>query len=165
MPATKANFVAVVINGESWGIYANVQQINTDFLRDNFGTRKGVRFKIPPNFGGDGGLRYLGEEEWDYRDNYELKTRKARYCWQRLIRLCSVVDSASAAKRAKTLPAILDIDSALWFLALDNVFMDGDGYHSRASDYALYEDPRYRFHLFFYDNNEVMRAGGGGSQR
>ncbi len=161
LPATKANYVRVVINGESWGIYANVQQFNTDFLRDNFGTRRGVRWKVPPNFGGDAGLRYLGEEEWDYRDNYELKTNNARYCWQRLIRLCSVVDAGSAEKRARTLPKILDIDSVLWFLALDNVFIDGDGYHSRASDYALYEDPRFRFHLFFYDNNEVMRGGGG----
>ncbi|MHC4079586.1 MAG: CotH kinase family protein, partial [Planctomycetota bacterium] len=164
LPATKANYVRVVINGESWGIYANVQQFNTDFLRDNFGTRRGVRWKVPPNFGGDAGLRYLGEDEWDYRDNYELKTGNARYCWPRLIRLCSVVDQVSAAERAKMLPKILDIDSVLWFLALDNVFMDGDGYHSRASDYALYEDPRYRFHLFFYDNNEVMRGGGGGGR-
>ena len=32
LPAAKANFVRVVINGENWGIYPNVQQYNTDFV-------------------------------------------------------------------------------------------------------------------------------------
>ena len=32
VPAPKANFVRLVINGENWGIYANVQQFNKDFL-------------------------------------------------------------------------------------------------------------------------------------
>ena len=41
-PLPKVNFVRVVINGESWGIYVNVQQFNKDFLRDFFGTTKGV---------------------------------------------------------------------------------------------------------------------------
>ncbi len=39
-PAPKANLVKVVINGESWGIYANVQQFNKDFLAENFPTTK-----------------------------------------------------------------------------------------------------------------------------
>ena len=34
IPAPKANFMRVVINGESWGVYPNVQQFNKDFLRE-----------------------------------------------------------------------------------------------------------------------------------
>ena len=34
IPAPKANFVRVVINGESWGVYVNAQQFNKDFARD-----------------------------------------------------------------------------------------------------------------------------------
>ena len=47
--------------------------------------------------------------------------------------------------------------------ALDNVFIDGDGYLSRGSDYLLYQDRRHgRFHPIFYDSNETFRHAGGG---
>ena len=34
IPTPKANYVRVVINGESWGVYVNAQQFNKDFTRD-----------------------------------------------------------------------------------------------------------------------------------
>src|SRR5262249_21156955 len=34
IPAPQVNFVRVVINGESWGIYVNVEQINADFAKE-----------------------------------------------------------------------------------------------------------------------------------
>ena len=54
--APKANFVRVVINGENWGVYANAQQFNKEFVADNFGTTKGARWKIPQ--GGGAGRRF-----------------------------------------------------------------------------------------------------------
>jgi hypothetical protein len=42
--APKVSFVRVVINGESWGVYASVEQFNKDFLRDHFGETDGVRW-------------------------------------------------------------------------------------------------------------------------
>ncbi len=47
IPAPKANYVNVVINGESWGVYVNAQQFNKDFTRDYFKTTKGARWKVP----------------------------------------------------------------------------------------------------------------------
>src|ERR1051325_10483009 len=47
IPAPQANFVKVVINGESWGIYANQQHFNKDFLQENYGTNKGARWRVP----------------------------------------------------------------------------------------------------------------------
>ena len=53
----------------------------------------------------------------------------------------------------------MNVDEMLWFLAVDNVLADGDGYFSRASDYTLYLDKRYnRFYMFSHDNNESLRA-------
>ena len=59
------------------------------------------------------------------------------------------------------LPKRLDIEHTLWFLALDNVLMDGDGYHYRGSDYAIYMHPDGRFYPLFRDNNEAFGYGGG----
>ena len=46
IPAMKTNLVKLVINGENWGVYINLQQYNKDFLAEWFGTRDGIRWKI-----------------------------------------------------------------------------------------------------------------------
>ena len=57
----------------------------------------------------------------------------------------------------------LDIDEALKFLALEVVFVNTDGYWTRASDYSIYQEESGRFHVLPYDFNEAMgvesRAG------
>ena len=162
LPAPKANFVKLVINGESWGIYVNSQQFNKDFLDEWFGTKAGVRWKVPP--GRSSGLVYHGDHPSAYQQAYQLKTRaeEAPNAWQDLINLCEVLEITPDDQLESELSAILNIDRALWFLALDNVFIDNDGYFSRASDYAFYQDPEGRFHLLPYDSNETFRFAGGG---
>jgi hypothetical protein len=46
IPAPKANLVKLVINGESWGVYANVQQFNKEFVAEHFDSGKGARWKV-----------------------------------------------------------------------------------------------------------------------
>lgn len=162
IPAPKANFVKLVINGESWGIYVNSQQFNKDFLDEWFGTKDGVRWKVPP--GRSSGLVYNGDQPSTYQQSYQLKTRaeEAPNAWQDLINLCRVLEITPDDQLESALSAVLNIDRALWFLALDNVVIDNDGYFSRASDYALYQDPMGRFHLLPHDSNETFRFAGGG---
>ena len=162
IPAPQANLVKLVINGESWGIYVNNQQFNKDFLDEWFGTRAGVRWKVPP--GRSSGLVYNGDQPSAYQQAYQLKTRadEAPNAWQDLIRLCEALEITPDDQLESELSSILNIDRALWFLALDNVFIDNDGYFSRASDYAFYQDPNGRFHLLPHDSNETFRFAGGG---
>jgi hypothetical protein len=47
VPAPKANFVRVVINGESWGVYRNAEQYNKDLINEWFKTTDGARWKVP----------------------------------------------------------------------------------------------------------------------
>ena len=162
IPALRANFVRLVINGENWGIYINSQQYNKDFLSDWFDTRSGVRWKVPP--GRESGLVYNGDNPADYQESYQLKTneREAPNAWADLINLCKTLQDTPWNKLEAELSRIFNIDRALWFLALDNVFIDNDGYFSRGSDYSIYQDPHGRFHLLPYDSNETFRFAGGG---
>ena len=41
IPAPKANFVKVVINGESWGLYVNAQQFDKILLAESFRYQQG----------------------------------------------------------------------------------------------------------------------------
>ena len=162
IPALRANFVKLVINGEDWGVYINSQQYNKDFLSDWFDTRSGVRWKVPP--GRESGLVYNGDDPADYQESYQLKTNEkdAPNAWGDLINLCRTLQETPCNQLEAELARIFDIDRALWFLALENVFIDNDGYFSRGSDYSIYQDSGGRFHLLPYDSNETFRFAGGG---
>jgi hypothetical protein len=159
IPAPRANFVRVVINGESWGVYVNQQRFDTDFLRDHFGTTKGTRWRSLNNAPG-GGLSYLGSGVAPYRDAYEIKSKDDPKAWSALMDLCRILNQTSPDRLVKALGPILDIDGALRLLALDNALMNGDGYWEDGSDYNLYLDPDGRFHLVPYDVNEAFRPYG-----
>jgi hypothetical protein len=166
IPAPKANFIRLFINGESWGLYTNVQQFNNDFVKEWYGTTGGVRFKVPAGHNSGGGLVYRGPDTGAYESSFELKTEDSPDAWHDLIQLCDVLNNTPLGQLEQRLNVILDIDEALWFLALENVFIDNDGYISRGSDYYLFQDPGGRFHLITHDNNETFRyAGVGGPNR
>ena len=82
LPAPKANYVRVVINGELWGIYINQQRYNKDCLKDAFGTRGGIRFKSS-NRSRKGSLSYLGPDVDEYRKWYEIKSKDKDESWRR----------------------------------------------------------------------------------
>jgi len=72
IPAPKANFVKVVINGESWGVYVNAQQFNKEFVGESFKTTRGARWKVRGNPGADAGLNYVGDNVEEYCRRYEI---------------------------------------------------------------------------------------------
>ncbi|CAN5397699.1 hypothetical protein BH11PLA2_BH11PLA2_18480 [soil metagenome] len=166
IPTPKANMVKVVINGESWGIYTNVQQFDKVFLEEHFKTTKGTRWKVRGSPGGRGGLEYFGDNFEDYKRIFEMKSHKDGVedpaAWKALINLCKVINTTPVDKLPAALEPIMDVDAVLWFLALDCSLNNMDGYWTRASDYSIYLDPKGKFHVIPHDMNECFRAGGGG---
>lgn len=165
LPVPKANFMKVVINGESWGIYCNVQQFNTDFIRENYGVTAGARWKVPGSPGADGGLRDLGDELEPYRQRFEIKSKDRGASWLALIKLCRVLNQTPTEQLPATIEPILNVDGLLRFLALDVALVNGDGYWTRASDYSMYRDPTGVFHIIPHDMNEAFKASHGGGRR
>ncbi|MFN3192775.1 MAG: CotH kinase family protein [Aureliella sp.] len=160
--APKVNFVRVVVNGENWGIYANAQQFNKDFLDENYGSRKGARWKVSGSPNGDGGLRYLGDEEAPYRERFEIKSKDKTESWAALIDLCKKLNETPADQIKEVLDPILDLDGVLWFLAADVALINSDGYWTRASDYSIYMNKDGKFHILPHDMNESFRGSHGG---
>jgi spore coat protein CotH len=161
IPNAKSNFVRVVINGESWGIYVNRQHFNKDFLKDYFGTTKGARWKVHGSPNGRGTLAYLGADPAPYKRIYQIKSKDEPAAWETLIKLCKTISETPADKLEEALAPILDVDGALKFLALENVLINNDGYWIRTSDYNLYLDERGKFHIIPHDTNETFSRPGG----
>ncbi len=155
--APKANYARVVINGENWGIYINLQQFNAEFTREA-GGGSGERWKVPGNpRSRGGGLAWLGEDAEQYRRYYEIRSKDKPESWEKLITLTRVLNQTPPANLVAELSPILDIDAVLRFLAVEKVLINNDGYWTRGSDYSLYIDTQGRFHVVPHDVNEAMR--------
>lgn len=162
VPAPKANFARVVINGESWGIYPNAQQYNKDLVNEWFKTTGGSRWKVPGSPGGRGGLEYLGDDPEAYKRIYEIKSKDDPKAWAAFVKLTKTLNTTPPEQLEKALAPMLDIDGALKFLAVDVALVNGDGYWTRASDYSIYLDTKGVFHVFPHDANETFGPGRGG---
>ncbi len=158
IPAPKSGYAHVVINGESWGVYVAAQHFGAELIEEWFHTRAGARWKVPGSPRAEGGLVYLGEDVAPYKRWYDLKTPDDPKAWAALIELCRVLNTTPAEKLSQALEPILDVDGVLKFLALENVFINNDGYWIRTSDYSIYRDEKGRFYLIPHDANETFRS-------
>jgi hypothetical protein len=161
LPTPRANLVKVVVNGESWGIFANQQQFDKIFAAEAYDSKKADRWKVQGSPGGRGGLEYLGDKVEEYKRRYTIKSDDKPEAWNALIKLCKVLNETPPEKLEAALKPILDIDGVLWFLALDVALVNMDGYWVRASDFSLLRDKKGKFHLVPHDMNETFSTGMG----
>lgn len=161
MPCMRCNYLNLVINGQSWGPYINVQQFNKDLLevwfRDEDGNRyRGERQAGSP--GGNTGLIWLGSSQQPYTKAYELKNTTPVNPWTDLIHLCDVLNNTPAARLQAELPRVLDVDNTLRYLAGINVLPAIDSYIGNAPhNFYLYNDGYHgRFSLLPWDLNAAF---------
>lgn len=154
IPNGRSNHVLLELNGQSWGVYGNVQQFNKDMLRDYFADEDGMRVKCP-NAPNGPGLRYVGSNVNLYTDDYEIKeTGGLADPWGALIAVCDAVTNTPLNnwEQADTLFAI---DPSIWSIALENLFTDDDSYINKGADFVTYRNPvDGRMHLLQTDGNE-----------
>jgi spore coat protein CotH len=174
VPAAKSNFVQLNINGQPWGIYPNVQQLNKDFLEEWFLSNDGINWRadrpgpfVPGGPGGGGSwgdgtaaLNYLGADTTLYKQYYTLKSSDLDNPWSYLVTACQMLNQTSIANLPAVLPNYLDIDRTLWFLASEIAYSDDDSYvYKGKMDYYLYYEPETgRITPLEYDGNSVMTS-------
>lgn len=166
-PAAKASFVHLYINGQDWGLYQSIQQLNKDFLKEWFLTNNGSNWRAEPptGMGGGGGfgngtsaLNYFTDDTTTYQKYYTLKSSDQKQPWKDLPALCRLLNKTELDKLEETVAQYLDIDRTLWHIASEVLFSDDDSYiHKGGMDYYLYQDAETgRFMTMDYDGNSVM---------
>lgn len=175
IPAAKATFVKLLINGQNWGIYPHVQQLNGDLIKEWFFSNDGTRWRAdrpdgtvgggpggPGGGWGDGtaGLNYLGADTATYQQYYTLKKANKVNPWDDLVQVCDVLNNTPLAELEEAIKPILDLDRTLWFLATEIAFSDDDSYVFKGKmDYYLYWDPETgRITPLEFDGNSVMKS-------
>ncbi|MFZ4426878.1 MAG: CotH kinase family protein [Saprospiraceae bacterium] len=170
IPAAKANFINLYINGEYWGPYPNIQQLNKDFLGEWFLSNDGCNWRAErPGITGPGGpwgdgtaaLNFLGADTSRYQQYYNLKSSDVPGPWSKLAAACDALNNTPAANLPDVLPKYFDIDRVLWHLATEIAFSDDDSYvHKGKNDFYVYFEPETgRITLVECDGNSVMNPG------
>jgi hypothetical protein len=169
IPAAKSAFVKLYINGANWGVYPNVQQLNKTFLKEWYLSNDGTHWRCdrPPGSGGGIGggwgdgttaLNYLGPDTNTYKTYYDLKSTDKANPWTDLVNTCFYLNQTSIANLPNVIPAYLDVDRTLWFLASEVLFSDDDSYifKGKMDYYAHWEKETGRLVPHEYDGNSVM---------
>lgn len=175
VPAAKACFVRLFINGEDWGLYPHIQQLNGQFLEEWFFSNDGSRWRAdvpagtPPGGGGMWGdgtaaFNYLGTDTAVYQKYYDLKKANKADPWEDLIAACDALNNTPSDQLLQVIPDYFDLDRTLWFLATEILFSDDDSYvYKGKMDYYFYWDPETaRITPLEYDGNSVMKANNAG---
>jgi len=171
VPAAKAAYVRLFINGQNWGLYPNVQQLNGDYIKEWFFSNDGTRWRADRpdgTFGGPGGgwgdgtaaLNDLGPDTTEYQEYYTLKKASKVNPWDDLVHVCDVLNNTPLDQLEEAIKPVLDLDRTLWFLATEIAFSDDDGYvYKGKMDYYLYWDPETgRITPLEFDGNSVMKT-------
>jgi len=145
LPTERTNYAAVYINGEYWGLYILVEQLDQEFIESRFGpAEEGNLWK-----GDDHGtMEYLGSEQFAYYGEYELKTNEEENDWSTLIEFVDVLNNTSISGIPDAMHNLADINTAIALLAFDNLTVNLDSYVGRCANYYFYHrdlDDRFVF--------------------
>lgn len=152
MPAPRADYVNLTVNGTNKGVYVNIEGVDETFVQKNFtGTEGGISaaFRCVPD------TRATAQSDCDNTNYGALKYEKNAKCylrnfdmlskegWDDLIELTRVLNN-----EPQNAGKILNIDRTLWFLAFNNVVANLNSYEGQFSgNYYLVRDASGRFNF------------------
>ncbi|HEX4588919.1 MAG TPA: CotH kinase family protein, partial [Gemmataceae bacterium] len=123
---------------ELLGVYTVVEEVGKPFLRDRFGTDKGLLMKPERvrDFEDRG-------DEWDqYKKTYIPKREATSAEAARVIAFARLVQKADDATFAKEIGSYLDVDGYLRFLAVTAFLANTDSFFVLGHNYYVYLNPK-----------------------
>lgn len=155
MPAPKANYARVTINGKLYGLFINVEAVDEGFVKRHFNETGGVMYRSAPRTDtkGQEGCRsnIFGSLQLDnsaecYRQNYELTMGTG---FDPLYSLAKTLRD-----KPDDIANVLHVDHALWMLAFNNALLNLNSYTGQySSNYFLYRGKSGQFTPILWDLN------------
>jgi len=154
LPGARANHVCVYINSNYYGLYANIEHIDEEWLKAYYGDNDGNLYKcLYPadlNYRGEGQQVYK-YHNGDYRV-YELKTNEDKDDYSDLANFIKVLNKTPLKDLPCALEEVFNVQSYLKIAAIDVLTGNWDGYIFNKNNFYLYNDPKTgRFDYIPYD--------------
>jgi spore coat protein CotH len=163
VPASRTAYVKLTLTvpgkyeKEFVGLYTLVETIDKTFLKNHFGSSKGLLLK--PEFVGP--LEHLGDDWGPYEQRYHPKTPADGKAKRRLIEFTKLVQKADDKTFKAEINHYLDVDEFLRFLAATVAVVNMDSFIGLTHNYLLYLDPKTNKFVFIpWDLDLSMGAFG-----
>lgn len=167
VPAPRINYVNVYFNNTFWGFYTIVEQVDKEFIQNNFTFDNGNLFKAGDAFGSNpvfADLKYYGTDPALYVPNrYELKTNETLNDVTDLIDLLNFINNSTNTDFGTNLSQHFNQTNLLKSIATDILFSNLDSYQNSARNYYIYHDSlNSRWEWIKWDANEAFGSYTGG---
>ena len=154
LPAIRSNHVQLFINGNFYGVYLNVEQIDEEFVQKRYGNKSGNLYKClyPADLNYKGNDPDLYKEEFWGRRAYELKTNELADDYEDLAQFVNILNNTSITNLPCELEKVFNVDRYLKNLVFDILTGNWDGYAHNMNNYYLYHNiSTNRFEYIPYD--------------
>ncbi len=151
--APRVSFSKVYLNDQYWGIYQSVEQVDKEFLQNNFSNDEGNLFK---NLSWSK-LEYNGDDVSDYDNIFSLKTNEEAYDWSGFINFVDVLNNSNDEDFKDEIEKVFNVDLFLKTLAVDVATDNWDSYLEHGRNWYMYEDTQTGlFHWIPWDYNFAL---------
>ena len=145
VPATRTSHVELHINSDYYGLYLNVEHVDENFAKRQFGNNDGNLYKClwPATLT----FRGSGDPD-DYkftvgdRRAYDLKTNTESDDYSDLAYFISVLNNVPDVFFVESIDAVFNVNNYLRALAVDVVTANWDGYWYNKNNFYLYRNTR-----------------------
>ncbi|EDP69509.1 hypothetical protein FBALC1_00105 [Flavobacteriales bacterium ALC-1] len=154
IPSPRVSHAKVYIQGQYWGTYALIEQIDKRYLKRNFATDNGNLWKNK----GNNDLSWQGTDINNYP--FELQTNEEENNWSKFIEFVNVINNSSDADFKNDLENVFHVDEYLRILAIDLLINNSDSYLERGRNWYLYHEPKSnKIHWLPWDYNLTFNRG------
>jgi hypothetical protein len=159
VPAPRAAHAMVYINGNAYGLYMMVEQIDDEFVDSRFGNDDGNLYKClwPAD------LDYLGPNPDQYklfagdRRVYDLRTNETLDDYSDLAHFIDVLNNTPIASLECELEKVFNVHDYLRIIALDVITGNWDGYIYNKNNFYLYKNTETgKFEYIPYDLDNTL---------
>jgi len=137
IPASRTAYAKVYLNGEYWGLYIMVEQVDNKFLKNWFDDNDGDLFKCMAWTN----LDWQGNNEANYTDEFELKTNEETSDFTDFINWVDVINNSADADFKDNLANIFETEKYLKVLASDIIMLNWDSYYDHGRNFYVYQNP------------------------
>ena len=167
VPAARATYTALYINGEYKGLYIIVEHYDEEFLPPRFGNNEGNLYKClyPAD------LVYLGADQAAYKKMrnsreraYDLETNEDRDDYSDLVEFITFLNNANDADFGRGIEERFNVRAFLKYLAVNTLIGSWDDYWYLKNNFYLYHNTatgKFEFIPYDYDNTYGVDFVGG----
>ncbi|ETA68196.1 spore coat assembly protein [Methanolobus tindarius DSM 2278] len=157
-------YASVKISELDPAYYVICENIDESYLINYFDDYEGVLYKA----GNSVTFAYKGEDQTEYMEDFEQKTKKNEEDFAPFIAFLKFIDESSDDEFEEQLGDWVDIDALITMMAVNDLVENSDSFSGMNSNYYLYYDQRTeKFLILAWDMNLAFGAmmGQGDMQR